>query len=140
MLSREPSGDRIVRSCRHTAPDLTVMTEVKERIAKSLLSQYVLGFWGPFKPGIKQKQAQESDRMAKHILRQCRSLSQRSCDKCQLDFMQISLSNAPFLKFQRQGTLSEATFLPVEFSGFPMATVLQLVSKESRLKPKSAKS
>ena len=62
MLSREPSGDRIARSCRHTAPDLTVKTEVKDGIAKSLLSQHVLGFWGPL-----------------HILRQCRSLSQRSC-------------------------------------------------------------
>ena len=39
VLSREPSGDRIARSCRHTVPDLTVKTEAKDRIAKGLLSQ-----------------------------------------------------------------------------------------------------
>ena len=49
VISREPSGDRIARSCRHTVPDLTIQTELKDTIAKSLLSQYVLGFWGPFK-------------------------------------------------------------------------------------------
>ena len=38
VLSWEPSGDRIARSRRHTAPDLTVKTEGKDRIAKSLLS------------------------------------------------------------------------------------------------------
>ena len=31
--------------CRHTVPDLTVKTEVKDRTAKCLLSQCVLGFW-----------------------------------------------------------------------------------------------
>ena len=45
MLSREPSGDRIASSCRHTAPDLTVKTEVKDRMVKNSLSQFVLGFW-----------------------------------------------------------------------------------------------
>ena len=34
VLSWEPCGDRITRSCRHTAPDPTVKTEVKDRIAK----------------------------------------------------------------------------------------------------------
>ena len=34
VLSREPSGDRIARSCLHTAPDLTIKTEVQDRIAK----------------------------------------------------------------------------------------------------------
>ena len=46
VLSQEPSGDRIARSCRHTVPDLTVKTEVKDRIAKNSLPQYVLRFWG----------------------------------------------------------------------------------------------
>ena len=50
VLSRGPSGDRIARSCHHTGPDLTIRIGVKDRIAKLLLSQYVLGFWGPFKP------------------------------------------------------------------------------------------
>ena len=45
VLSRGPSGDRIARSCRHMGPDLTVRIGVKDRIAKLLLSQYVLGFW-----------------------------------------------------------------------------------------------
>ena len=31
-------------------PDLTVRIGVKDRISKLLSSQYVLGFWGPFKP------------------------------------------------------------------------------------------
>ena len=35
VLSREPSRDRIARSCRHAAPDPTVKTEVKNRIAKA---------------------------------------------------------------------------------------------------------
>ena len=39
VLLREPSGDKIARSFRHTVPDLTVKTEVKDRIANSLLSQ-----------------------------------------------------------------------------------------------------
>ena len=43
VLSWEPSGDRIARSCRHTAPDLTIKTEVTDRIAKKWLSQYVFG-------------------------------------------------------------------------------------------------
>ena len=50
--------------CRHTVPDQTVKAEVKDRNAKELLSQYVLSFWGPFKPmivcpDIKQKQARD---------------------------------------------------------------------------------
>ena len=44
VLSREPSGDRIARSCRHTASDLTLKAEMKDRIAINLLSQYVLDF------------------------------------------------------------------------------------------------
>ena len=36
VLSGEPSGDRIARSCCHTVPDLTVKTEVKDRIATML--------------------------------------------------------------------------------------------------------
>ena len=79
VLSREPSGDRIARSCRHTAPDLTVNTEVKDRIAKSLLSQHVLGFRGPFKPWMYElKSSKNKHRIAKQILRQCCCLSQRS--------------------------------------------------------------
>ena len=35
VLSWKPSGDRIARSCRHTAPDLTLKKEVKDRIAGS---------------------------------------------------------------------------------------------------------
>ena len=52
VLSRGPSGDRIARSCRHTGPDLTIKTrgERQDRQTAVLLSQYVLGFWGPFKP------------------------------------------------------------------------------------------
>ena len=38
------------KCCRHTGPDLTIRIGVKDRIAELLLSQYVLGFWGPFKP------------------------------------------------------------------------------------------
>ena len=64
VLSRGPSGDRIARSCRHMGPDLTTRIRDKDRIAKLLLSQYVLGFWGPFQtmivcPEIKQKQPQD---------------------------------------------------------------------------------
>ena len=35
VLSREPSADRVARSCRHTAPDQTIKTEVKDRVVKS---------------------------------------------------------------------------------------------------------
>ena len=38
------------RSCRHRGPDLTIRIGVKDRISKLLLAQYVLGFWGLFKP------------------------------------------------------------------------------------------
>ena len=71
MLSRGPVGDRIARSCRHTGPDLTIKTEVmKDRIAKLLLSQYVLGFWGPFKPWLHAlKSSENSHRIAKQFLR-----------------------------------------------------------------------
>ena len=50
MLSRGPFGDRIARSSPHKGPDLTIRVGVEDRIAKLLLPQYVLGFWGPFKP------------------------------------------------------------------------------------------
>ena len=58
VLSREPSGDRIARFCRHTAPDLTIMTEVKVYYrnmfwASGALSNLILC------PEIKQKQAQD---------------------------------------------------------------------------------
>ena len=65
VLSREPFGDRIATSCRHTAPDLTARIGVKDRIAKSSLSQYVLGFWGPSKPrlhALKSSKQQHRDR------------------------------------------------------------------------------
>ena len=57
------SGDRIARSCRYTVPDLTVEKEVKEWIAKNLLS-----ILGPFQttilcPEIKQKQAQDRKKL-----------------------------------------------------------------------------
>ena len=49
-------GNILLQSCRHTVPDITVKTEVKDRIAKNLLSQHVLGFLDPFKPALKQAQ------------------------------------------------------------------------------------
>ena len=38
------------RSCRHAGPDLTIKTESERWDRKLPLSQYVLGFWDPFKP------------------------------------------------------------------------------------------
>ena len=81
MLSRGPSGDRIARSCRHTGPDLTVKTEGERKDRKTLLSQYVLGFWGPFQTmivcnEIKQKQPQNRktifETLSLPVARSCR--------------------------------------------------------------------
>ena len=75
-----------------TAPDLTVKTEVQDRIAKSLLLQYVLGFWGPFKPRLHALQASENKHgSAKHILRQCRSLSSAVISR---NFLNCAMCNA----------------------------------------------
>ena len=50
VLSQEPSGDRIARSCRHTVSDLAVKAGDERWDRKNLFSQYVFGFWSPFKP------------------------------------------------------------------------------------------
>ena len=42
VLSQEPSGDGIARSCRHTAPDLTAKTGGERQDRKHFLSQYVI--------------------------------------------------------------------------------------------------
>ena len=65
MLLREPSGDRIARSCRHAVPDLTAKIEEKDTIAKIVLSQYVFGLLGPFQTMIvcrEAKHGQAQDR------------------------------------------------------------------------------
>ena len=67
VLTRGPSRDRIARSYRRTGPDLTVRMGVKDRIARLLLLQYVLGIWGPFKPwlcALKSSKKQPQDRKA----------------------------------------------------------------------------
>ena len=52
----------------------------KDRITKLLLSQYVLGFWGSFKPRLYAlKSSKNSHRIAKQVLRHYRFPSQRSC-------------------------------------------------------------
>ena len=80
MLSRGPSEDRIARSCRHMGSDLTVRIGVRDRIAKLLSSQHVLGVWGRFKPWLYAlKSSKNSHRIAKQFLRRYCFLSQRSC-------------------------------------------------------------
>ena len=69
---RGPFGDRIARSCRHMGPDLSVRIGAKDRIAKLLLSRYVLGFWG-FQPmivcpEIKQNQPQDRKTIIETLL------------------------------------------------------------------------
>ena len=56
--------ETIPRSCRHTVPDLTIKTEVKDRDRKKLIIAICLGLLEPFQtiivcPEIKQKQAQD---------------------------------------------------------------------------------
>ena len=65
VLLREPSGDRLARPCRHTGPDVTIKTGMKERIAKThSIAICAEHFKGHFQttiacPEIKQKQAQD---------------------------------------------------------------------------------
>ena len=65
-----------------------------------LLSQYVLGFWGPFKPWLYAlRSSKTSHRIAKQFLRHHRFLSQRSCrllrDRRQLSYRAISTGPTP---------------------------------------------
>ena len=91
VLSRGPSGDRIARSCRHTGPNLTIRIGVKDRIARLLLSQYVLDFWGLFPAMIECPEIKRNNyRIAKQFLRHYRFLSQTSCRLSRRDRRQLS--------------------------------------------------
>ena len=63
VLSREPSGDRIARSCRHSVPGLP-LKDMKDRIRQKCIIAVCFGLLGPcqtvfVRPEIKQKQAQD---------------------------------------------------------------------------------